>query len=145
MTILGQQGTATFYHFDKAQPSAGHAGLQVFDATGSLTFDSNNAYMRIADILTVPAGSPNNPGGTASYTTSYTAGTLAFCVNWYRAAHYLVPRTANVSYVDAFSINGSTVSERWLAYKSTDNPQANGGFYFPSGSPQIMIIDVTNM
>lgn len=50
------QGTIDVYGFKDApaQASANRSGLQLFDANGVLTFDSDSNFMKIANVFTVP-------------------------------------------------------------------------------------------
>lgn len=78
MLVEGPIGTAfTIYVFDGAsQVAASSFGLQVFNAAGTLVFDSGQKYMKIAHVQegVWPSSGVSWPGGIAgrTYATAYT-------------------------------------------------------------------------
>lgn len=43
-----------YYVFDKAEPTPSNFGLQTFDSTGKLIYDSNDRYLKIVSQITTP-------------------------------------------------------------------------------------------
>lgn len=52
--------------------SGGNSGMQVFNASGSVAYDSRDAYMEVVDVISVPA-----PGVGTVATTTYSHTSLA--------------------------------------------------------------------
>lgn len=67
----------TIYHFDRPQPTSGGYGLQVFDATGKCTFDSQRSPGVIRAVVHPPGASWASSVATAKPNTRQWCGIIA--------------------------------------------------------------------
>lgn len=142
------QGTIEVYGFKDVPPpqapSTG-SGLQLFDASGVLVFDSESNFMKIANVFTIPAaGVEVEPWPTPS--RSYAVGLGVYAKCWRGAAQAGIPWGVLLSYcvrVGPTSGGGglAAISSRpWGG--AGDTPPGNTPIASP---PTVMTVDVTGL
>lgn len=139
------QGTVEVYGFKDtpAQASSGNFGLQLFDENGVLTFDSNNNFMKVANVFTVPTtGMKVEPWPEVGH--SYAVGLGVYAKQWRGAAQAGVPWGVMMSYcvrVGPISGGGGYTAIAARPWGSdtppNDTPQAP--------PPPAMVVDVTGL
>lgn len=142
-------GAATVYVFAPLTSTPSTFGMQVFNESGSLVFDSGFKYLRVLDILNNPNLGPA-AGGSGTGETRYYAGVGALAVVHSSPFFYGVDDTfqGDIRFYSEFasvvSISGSQVNffadtVYMHEYHSTYPiyPQVSGGI------PQFLVIDVT--
>ena len=141
------QGTIEVYGFKDAPPqvSAGGFGLQLFDANGTLTFDSSSSFMKIANAFTVPTvGHLAESWPVAG--RSYAVGLGVYPKSWRGASQNGLPWGVLMSY--CVRVGPSSGGGGYAPIAS--RPWGSGGDAPPGDTPQAspptaMIVDVTGL
>jgi len=148
--VTNIQGTIDIYGFaDGVGTSTTNSGLQLFDESGTLTFDSDNRFMRISDTFVAqPPGYP--PGGVAkpwpSSTRKYAAGIGFYGTRWQGA--YLGGAPWGILATYGLRVGPTEVygGETWIYAR----PWGGGGDPAPTDTPRhpaptVLVIDVTDL
>lgn len=148
--------TGAFYVFDR--PHSAHSstfGLAVYDASGVETFNSDNNYLRMVTLLSVPYSTTYSysdyfywtSGATAAVTLP--ASNYAVCLSQSRLIVQLI-NTSNYTYRCTFDGVKTTSTGAFVSQVCTTDFVAGSSNYFPgvfaisgSGSQSVMVIDVT--
>lgn len=136
-------GTITIWGFTEGIVSASTSGLQLFDASGSLTFDSNSNFQNIsAQYANVPTGTTYSWPSTIR---QYAAGIGNYPKRILGVAQAGVPYYVVVSFGVIVGPYTGAAEMRLFS-----RPTGGGGQAPPPNSPamsnpNLMVIDVTNM
>lgn len=141
------QGTVEVYGFKDAPPQASNnrSGLQVFDATGALVFDSDSNFMKVANAFTVPTtGLRVEPWPMPQ--KSYAVGLGVYPKSWRGASQNGFPWGVLMSYCIRV---GPTAGGGGLTAIAS-RPWGGAGNAPPANTPEAspptaMIVDVTNL
>jgi hypothetical protein len=141
------QGTIEVYGFKDAPPQASNnrSGLQIFDATGALVFDSDNNFMKVANVFAVPTTGVKVetwpvPG------RNYAVGLGVYPKSWRGASQNGAPWGVLMSYCVRVGPNSGGGGQTGIASRpwgsAGDSPPANT----PEASPPTaMVVDVTGL
>ena len=127
-------GSCTVYIFDLIQSPQTTYGMQVFDASGSVVFNSDNQYMKVIDIFNVPWSSSTWP----SVSRSYSSGNYAVSIGCPRT----IALIGGSLDTDSIICNSTSVS---LSFSVSDITNQVHGYGFLTGSTTLtgLTIDVT--
>lgn len=129
------------FAFDTAQWTSGNCGMQVFNASGVLTFDSSSPFMRMAAVYQI-----SGAAGSSSFSIPQDGRTYAAALSYSRCS--ITGPGAGYYYwmSEWLSTTGSTITT------STQGPiyrfPANNPYAFPpvaNAPPQVLLVDVTYM
>lgn len=142
-------GSATVYVFSPLTTSSTNVGIQVFNDSGALVFDSGFKYLKVIDLLNKPNLGPA-AGGTGSGTTRSYAGIGELAVIHSSPFFYGVDDSFQsnlrfyTEYSSVISMTSNTINffaetAFMVEYQSTYPlyPTVAGGI------PQFMVVDVT--
>lgn len=147
-TFNGSPG-ASFWVFTFDDPvfnGGSKYGLQIFKDDGSLAFDSNMKYMKIAGI-----GSP--PGGVPGYNATWeynplVGGSYAVCMTYVRTGIYSIPFTDVIYCADHVYTTGNGAGIRLQGYAKKgiwDQGDGNGLQIEAGRAPTLVLVDVSQL
>lgn len=148
--VRATSGSVQWYLFDEPQSAPSSFGLQVFNASGKLVFDSQFLYMRVLEMLY--GNIDDYPGGIAA--RSYPGKAIAVVQGSSSLRRHIQPvqgpqtMYALMSNYSAITIGGSDVgfAQGSTTIAISPDPQQNvGATQWRQRYFSYLVLDVTNM
>jgi len=136
------QGAIKIFGFADQAITSSKSGLQLYDSTGILTFDSDCKFLRVSDI--VRGAAPGVTKAWPSTTRNYAAGIGSYPKRGTGASLGGIPYWVQMSYGVSIGPSSAGVGELPISSR----PTGGGGVAPPASSPAmqpptLMIVDVT--
>lgn len=128
------------YVFDNSVPFSGNSGMQVFNSSGVLIFDSNAPFLRLTSVLQLSGSGPQSftvPNNGRTYVVALTYSRLS--IEKRPVTHAPWDLYQEGLWYDGYNINIDRVK---TDYVGGENPSS----WIPNSSaapPQILVVDIT--
>lgn len=139
--VANSSTNVKFYFFDRGPVIAGTTGMQVFDSSGALVYDSNNVVLTLIAVHQVTGGDPNS--FSPPINGRIHAAALSFSRSWVEERP--ISHSAWRVYEEGMRVSSTQFTTGWVQTYLVGGEDPGNWRRDPDASapPQILVIDAT--